>query len=122
MVKDPLDISIDSVEMDSDLSFEERFDDLGQALIANAFKVIKRIKKSGTNDPLSAEEIYIQEQSMKQFKVIERVYMTLKKANRIAGKPNADFDAQLRLKMVKDNHTSSLGSIVRDIPKTHTGG
>lgn len=87
---------------------EERFDDLMQKMIAFAFYIMDRQRTTGKR--IQEHELQWQEDSMKQLKVIERVFQIAKKQGRIAAKPNGNFDAQLigQMKEMK----RSVGDIV----------
>ena len=105
----------DVMNEDSDLSIEQRFDQIGQEIISNAYVIIKRMKKGGPS--MTSEEKTLQDEMMYQLNIVEKVFSKLKKAGRIAPPANKDFDTELMGKMKDDleKSKSSVGQIVRMI-------
>lgn len=99
---------------ESDLSMEERFDNLLQEIIAQAFLIIDRQRK--TKQRITEDEKNLQDDSMYQLRMIEKAYALAKKNGRISPKANIQFDEQLlgKIKLMK----SSIGEIVREVPVT----
>lgn len=109
-----LDEAFDNIENDeSNLSIQERFDILGQEIIAQAFYFMERQRKNGTR--ISDEEKELQQETLEQFGIIEKVFMKFKKAGRLGDvKPNEKFGEQLLNRI--QNKKSTIGEIVRTIP------
>lgn len=101
------------VDENLNMSMEERFDDLGQTIIANSYTILMSIRLKGTKIDPDVE--YRQIESVKQFKIIASTIQTLKRTGRITSVPNANFDAQL-MKKIK-SQPSSMGEIVVAVPR-----
>lgn len=111
----PVTQAFDDIENeDSDVSMEERFDNLLQEIIAQAFFIIDRQRK--TKIRMTDDEKNLQDDMMYQLRMVEKVFSIAKKQGRIAPKANEDFDNQL-LRKIK-NFKSTMGEIVRDVPVT----
>lgn len=121
-VIDKLDRAIAEFEdEDSELPFSERFSNLRKALMWNAFETIKRVKKNGLKDPVSDEDLYIQDQCSKQFRIMEKAYESELKMARSAGRKPEDIDIDY-MKKIKEMK-STLSPIVRNMnEKTGTDG
>lgn len=109
-IKDALDVIADET---INMSMEQRFDDLGQTIIAQSYDILMSIREKGKRTDPDVE--YRQIESVKQFKIIASTIQTLKRTGRITSVPNADFDAQL-MKKIKDKK-SSMGEIVVSVPR-----
>lgn len=94
-------------------SIEERVDELGQEILANAFFLIDKIKKG---KKVTKEEEAMQQELMSQFKMIETIYMKLKRMNRVVGEPNADFSKGLIERLRAKKIPGSIGDIVKNLP------
>ena len=125
-IQDKLDEAIELFEDESvDLPFAERFSMLRLAWLNNAFETMKFIKKNGIKNPISDSKRYIQEEGIKQFSIMEKMYNLELKAGEKKGKKQEDIDNDW-LKEVK-KMKSSIGSVVRDMreglsEKTGTNG
>lgn len=97
---------------DSPLSMEERFDNLLQEIIAQAFFIIDRQRR--TKQRMTDDEKNLQDDMMYQLRMIEKAFAIAKKQGRIASKPNERFDEQLvgKIKHMK----STIGDIVTTVP------
>lgn len=114
MPKDKIKEALQEVQNeDSDMTLEEKFDDLGQIIIANSYQILSSIRDKGVRIDPDVE--YRQVESVRQFKIIASTIMTLKRTGRIVSTPNAQFDQQL-MKKIKEQ-PSSLGSIVTLVPR-----
>lgn len=96
----------------SEVPFSERFSNLRKALMWNAFETIKKVKKNGLKDPVSDEDLYIQDQCSKQFRIMEKAYESELKMARNTGKKPEDVDAAYLQKIIKMK--STIGDIVRE--------
>lgn len=111
---DKLDKAIAEFEDErSPLTFSERFSNLRQAFMWSAFKNIKDIKRFGKQCEMSEDEQYIQEECLKQFTILEKMYMSELRANKLEGRNKGDIDRDW-LKKIKDS-TSTVGSIVQNL-------
>ncbi len=114
MPKDRIDKAIEAFEDEtSDLTMGERISNLRMALTWSAFDRIKRIQQLGTKAPESAELEYKQVESQKQFKIIEMMYNSQLRHNKLSGKANEDGMDKDWLRKIKESNT--LGSIVVDM-------
>lgn len=97
-----------------DLTLGERISLLRDALMWNAYQALARIKKHGTKNPLSEEEEYKQEECMKHFKIMEKMYESQIKANKMSGKTQESMKMEFmnQIKEIK----SSIGDIITTIP------
>ena len=111
---DPVQEALNNVTENSEMTIEERFDDLGQVIIANAYAILSRIRETGVK--IDPDEEYRQEETVRQFKVIASTMKILRSNGRITNKVNEHFDEQL-LKKIKDKK-GTIGNIVVDIPKS----
>lgn len=112
MPKDKIKEALDEVENEeSEMSLEQKFDDLGQTIIANSYNILKSIRDKGVRIDPDVE--YRQIESVKQFKIIASTIMTLKRTGRIVSTPNSQFDAQL-MRKIKEQ-PSTVGNIVRSM-------
>lgn len=113
-MKDRLDKAIEEFENEnSEISFSIRLSNLRSAWMWNVFETMKDIKKHGKNSQISEEKIYIQEQGIKQFALIEKMYNSELKAAKLEGKKLGDIDKEW-LQKIKEGE-STIGSIVRDM-------
>lgn len=125
-IQDKLDEAIELFEDQIvDLPVAERFSVLRWAWANNAFETMKYIKKNGIKNPISDNKRYIQEEGIKQFSIMEKMYNLELKAGEKKGKKQEDIDNDW-LKEVK-KMKSSIGSVVRDMreglnEKTGTNG
>lgn len=111
---DKLDKAIAAFEdEESDIPFSERFSMLRRAWMDNAFETMMFIKKKGLKEPLSEEKRYIQEEGIKQFSIMEKMYNSELKAAEKSGKKQDDVDNEW-LKRIKEI-PSTMGSVVRDM-------
>ena len=119
-MRDKLDQAITAFEdEESDIPFSTRFSNLRRALMWNAFDKLKDIKKNGTKSQISEENTFIQEECMKQFSLIEKMYNSELRAAKLEGKKQTDVDKDW-LKKIKET-TSTIGEIVRrtDVPSNN---
>jgi ribosome-binding ATPase YchF (GTP1/OBG family) len=101
------------VDEDSGLSIQDRFDLLGQEIIAHSYFIMERQRK--THERMTAEEKLEQQDSVEQFNIIEKIFTKLKKAGRLSNvSANDHFDEQL-LKRIQSKK-STIGEIVRELP------
>ncbi|MEO7049612.1 MAG: hypothetical protein ABI091_30190 [Ferruginibacter sp.] len=115
---DKLDNAIAAFEDEnSELPFSERFSMLRWAWLDNAFDTMKVIKKKGIKNPVSEDATYIQEQGIKQFSLMEKMYNMELKAGEKKGKKQEDIDTDW-LKEIKKSK-SSIGDIVRVTQKAN---
>lgn len=115
---DRLDKAIKEFEDEtSDVPFSIRLSNLRSAWMWNVFETMKDIKKHGKNSQMSEEKIYIQEQGIKQFALIEKMYNSELKAAKAEGKKVVDVDSEM-LKKIKEKE-SSIGAIVRTTIKAN---
>jgi hypothetical protein len=113
-IEDKLDRAISAFENEnSETPFSERFSQLRWAWMDNAFDTMKYIKKNGIKNPISENKRYVQEEGIKQFGIMEKMYNLELKAGEKKGKKQEDIDTEW-LKEVK-KMKSSMGSIVRDM-------
>ena len=113
-ISDKLDDAIAAFEDESsEIPFSERFSRLRWAWMDNAFQTMMYIKKNGAKNPISDNKRYIQEEGIKQFGIMEKMYNLELKAGEKKGKKQEDIDTEW-LKEVK-KMKSSIGSIVRDM-------
>lgn len=113
-MSDKLDRAIAQFEDEnSTLTFSERFSNLRQAFMWNAFNAIKTIKKYGVKSPRSADEDYIQVEGMKQFGILEKMYCAELRANKLEGKNAEDLDKSW-LKKIRESD-STIGQIVQSL-------
>ena len=97
----------------SDMPFSERFSMLRRAWMDNAFETIVYIKKNGAKNPVSEDKRYIQEEGIKQFSLMEKMYNAELKAAERSGKKQVDVDMEW-LKKIKEGE-STMGNVVRDM-------
>lgn len=106
--------AIDDFEDESlDLTLSDRIANIRNALMWAAFEGLKSISKlEEKNDEVEVFE-FQQEASMKQFKIMEKLYESQIKTNKLLGKKddkiNSDFLQALK------GMKSSLSPIVRDL-------
>lgn len=111
-MSDRLDLAISQFEDESsEIPFSTRFSNLRRALMWNAFSKLKDIKKNGLKSKMSDEDVFIQEEAMKQFVLIEKMYNSELKAAKLEGKRQGDVDKEW-LKKIKET-ASTIGEIVR---------
>lgn len=96
-------------------SLSEKFDALGQEIIADSYDILMRAKKKGMR--VGEDEEYMQVMKVKQFNIISSVFAKLVRQNRVIGQPNANFDKQL-IQKIKEKR-SSVGEIVRTTQKAN---
>ena len=110
---DRLDRAIRDFEDETlDIEMGERISNLRSALTWAAFERLKRIHKYGLKSPESAELDFKQTECQKQFKLIDQMYMSQLRHNKMTGKAMNDGMDKEWLKKIKESD-SSLGSIVR---------
>lgn len=98
----------------SDVSLEERFDKLMEAMMAFAFVMIDRHRRTGLR--IGEHEKQWQEDSMEQLRAMEKVMAMAKKYNRISSnKPNNNFTSQTVSQI--QSMKSTVGEIIRKVPK-----
>jgi hypothetical protein len=113
-ISDKLDKAIAAFEDEnSEKPFSERFSLMRWGWMDNAYETMKYIKKNGAKNPISDNKRYIQEEGIKQFSIMEKMYNLELKAGEKKGKKQEDIDTEW-LKEVK-KMKSSMGSIVRDM-------
>lgn len=112
---DRLDRAIRDFEDDtSDLSMGDRISNLRTALLWAAFHRLKRIQKLGKKHRESEEMDFKQIECQKQFKLIEKMYDSQVKQNRLLGKAQDDGMGKDFINKIKEQ-ASSIGDIVRDL-------
>lgn len=117
-ISDKLDEAIAAFEDESsDIPFSERFSRLRWAWMDNAFQTMMYIKKNGAKNPISDNKRYVQEEGIKQFGIMEKMYNLELKAGEKKGKKQEDIDTEW-LKEVK-KMKSSIGDIVRTTQKAN---
>lgn len=97
-----------------DLTMGERIFNLRDALTWAAFERLKRIHKLGTKAKESEELDFKQIECQKQFKLIDQLYTSQIRHNKLLGKAQEEGMDKDFLKRLKESH-SSLGSIVRNM-------
>lgn len=108
-----LEAAMDAIENEeSNLSFEERFDNLMQAGIAFAWFLSRKAQVTGKKT--TKEDEARQEVMMRQLHKVDRIFTIAKKHKRIANAPNFNFDRQLAQQIKAMN--SSIGEIVSRLP------
>lgn len=109
-----LDRAIADFEDESlDLSMGERISNLRTALTWAAYERIKRIHKLGKKSQEAEDLDFKQVETQKQFKLIEQMYYSQIKQNKLSGKAQDDGMDKDWLKKIKES--STLGSIVRNM-------
>lgn len=117
MAKDRLDIALEQFEDETlDLSLGERMAILRDAMMWHAFKTILKVKKHGSKDPVSEDEHYKQEECMRQFSLMEKMYAAQVKNDKLLGKSQETSKSEF-LKKVK-SMKSSVGDIISVVPET----
>lgn len=111
----------DFEDENSDLTLGERISNLRTALSWSAFERMKRIHKFGTKAEESIEEEFKQVECQKMFKIIENMYNSQMKQNKLMGKASEDGMGKEFLKKIKQEN-SSIGDIVRDLRIAHKEG
>ena len=97
-------------DSDSDLTLADRIAGLREALMWNAFDEIKLINKEGVKREGSEEAEEKQKKCMESFKILEKMYLSGLKSNKIEGKSDDTLDREFIQKMKQSQ--GSLGSIV----------
>lgn len=109
-----LDRAIEDFEDETlDLSLGERISNLRSALTWAAFERIKRIHKLGKKSEESEDLDFKQTECQKQFKIIDQMYNSQLRQNKMLGKAQDEGMDKEWLKKVKESTT--LGSIVRNM-------
>lgn len=90
------------------LSFADKFSNLRQAYMWNGLELIRKINK---REKLSEDELSKQEEGLKQFKMLEKMYLSELKAGKVQGKSSEALDREWTEKLKKSD--SHIGSIVR---------
>lgn len=113
---DRLDKAIADFEDETlDLTMGDRITNLRSALALVAFERLKRVQKFGKKINKECEELeFKQVECQKMFKVIENMYYSQLKQNKILGKAQNDGMDKEFLKKIKEQK-SSIGDIVRDL-------
>lgn len=93
---------------ESEMTVEQNFDNLCQTILAQSYEICMSAKRKGQK--IDDDDIYRQEQMVKQVKIISGIYIMLKRNGRISTKPNEHFDEQL-LEKIKAQK-STIGDIV----------
>lgn len=115
---DRLDKAIrDFEDEELDLTMGERISNLRSALTWAAFDRLKKINKSGTKSAESEELEFKQIECLKQFKLIDQMYTSQLRHNKLSGKALDDGMGKDFLKHLKEMK-SSIGDIVAKIPIT----
>lgn len=113
-ILDKLDLAILAFnDEDSDLSLSERFSMMRRAWMNNAFETMMFIKVNGSKNPISEDKKYIQEEGIKQFGIMEKMYNMELKAGEKSGKKQEDVD-QDWLKRIRDSK-STIANVVTDM-------
>lgn len=113
-IADKLDNAIAAFEDEnSDTPFSERFSQMRWGWLDNAYDTMKYIKKNGIKNPISENKRYIQEEGIKQFSIMEKMYNLELKAGEKKGKKQEDIESEWMKEVRKMK--SSMGSIVRDM-------
>lgn len=102
----------DFFDKDSKLSFSDKFSNLRQAYMWNAINSMRKIQKNGIGSPISDDESYKQVEGMKQFKVLEKLYMSELKTNKMSGISDVETDRMFMEKIKA--HKDTIGDVVRD--------
>lgn len=98
-----------------DLSLGDRISNLRSALQWSAFERIKRINELGTKAEESAELDFKQTESQKLFKIIENMYYSQLRQNKMLGKAQDEgMSSKDFLQKIK-SEKSSMGDIVRSL-------
>jgi hypothetical protein len=117
-ISDKLDKAIAAFEDEnSEKPFSERFSLMRWGWMYNAYETMKYIKKNGAKNPISDNKRYIQEEGIRQFGIMEKMYNSELKAGEKKGKKQEDIDTEW-LKEVK-KMKSSIGDIVRTTQKAN---
>ena len=112
---DRLDRAIRDFEDESlDLTMGERISILRSALQWAAFERLKRIQKLGKKAPESEELDFKQIECQKQYKIIDQMYMSQLRQNKLSGKAFEDGLGKDFLRKIKEEK-GSMGEIVRDL-------
>ena len=112
---DRLDRAIRDFEDETlDIEMGERISNLRSALTWAAFERLKRIHKYGLKSPESAELDFKQTECQKQFKLIDQMYMSQLRHNKMTGKAMNDGMDSDWLKKIKEQK-GAIGDIVRDL-------
>lgn len=113
---DRLDRAIRDFEDETlDLTMGERISNLRSALTWAAFERLKRIQKLGKKAPESEELDFKQIECQKQFKLIDQMYTSQLRHNKLLGKALDDGMGKDFLKQLK-GMKSSIGEIIAKIP------
>lgn len=96
----------------STLTFNEKFYNLQQAYMWNALDAMRRIQEFGKEAPESKDEEFKQVEGMKQFKILEKMYMSQLKSNKLKGISESETNKGFMEKIKQ--HKDSIGDIVRD--------
>lgn len=112
---DRLDRAIRDFEDETlDLTMGERISNLRSALTWAAFERIKRIHKLGKKTPEAEELDFKQTECQKQFKLIDQMYASQMRQNKLSGKAvDSGMDNEW-LKKIKEQK-GTMGDIVRDL-------
>lgn len=115
---DKLDKAIAEFEDESsDVPFSERITMMGRAWSDNALETMKFIKKNGIKNPVSEDKRYIQEEGIKQFAIMVKMYNLELKVATQSGKKASDIDSEWLQRIKKKE--SSVGNIVRTTLKAN---
>lgn len=122
MSSNRLDAAISDFEDETlDLSLGERISNLREAITWAAFHRLKLLHKYGKKSKEAEDLEYKQVETWKAFKVIETLYYSQIKQNKMLGKSQDDGMDKDFLKRIKEQK-STIGAIVREIPKEGTNG
>lgn len=97
-----------------DLTMGERISNLRTALTWAAYERIKRIHKVGIKSKQGADLDFKQVETQKQFKLIEQMYYSQLRQNKLLGKAQDEGMDKDWLKKIKELK-GSMGEIVRDL-------
>ena len=97
-----------------DITMGERISNLRSALTWAAFERLKRIHKLGKKSAESEDLDFKQIECQKQFKLIDQMYQSQIRQNKLTGKAQDDGMDKDWLKKIKEQK-GSMGDIVRDL-------
>lgn len=106
--------AIEAYEDDnSPLTEDEKYMQLGDALMKNITTKLIRLKNEGKAGQISEDDAHFQIECMRFYKELGAMRIQMKKAMKDSGKTEEDWKRQLN--HFVQSHVSSMGSIVRDI-------
>lgn len=97
----------------STMDMSEKMSNLRNAFMLSALDSIKEVNRKGTKMLERTETIFKQEEGMKQFNLLQRMYESQLKSAKVEGKTPEDVNNQW-LKDIKESK-GSMGDIVRNM-------